>query len=110
MNKRLLTFIAVGVLAAALALGGATWALAGGGDDDGAGVTGPQADKAKAAALAYVGDGKANAVEREDEEAAWEVEVTKSDGSTVDVHLDANFKAIGVDDDSEGDSGDSDSE
>jgi hypothetical protein len=110
MNKRLLTFIAVGVLAVALALGGATWALAGGGDDDGAGVTGPQADKAKAAALAYLGGGTANAVEREDEEAAWEVEVTKSGGGTVDVHLDANFKAIGVDDDSEGDSGDSDSE
>jgi hypothetical protein len=111
MNKRLLTFIAVGVLAVALALGGAAWALAGpGGDDDGPGATGPQADKAKAAALAHIGGGTAQAVESEDEEAAWEVEATRPDGRTVDVHLDANFKVIEVEVDSESDAGDDDAE
>jgi hypothetical protein len=113
MNRRLLTFLAVGALAAVLALGGAAWALAGGpgfGDDDGPGATGPQADKAKAAALAHIGGGTANAVESEDEEAAWEVEATRPDGRTVDVHLDANFKVIEVEVDSESDAGDDDAE
>jgi hypothetical protein len=101
MNARLIKIAAAVTTAAALALGGAAWAIAGGGDDDGPGATGPGADKAKAAALAHLGGGTANAVEADDEEGAWEVEVTKSDGGTVDVHLDEGFDVIGVEDDSE---------
>lgn len=75
------------------------------------------ADKATAAALEATGGGKANGVERESETdekgekdekseksekgAAYEVEVTKPDGSTVGVHLDANYKVVSVDADSE---------
>jgi hypothetical protein len=89
-------------VAAAIALGGAAWALAGGGDDDGPGASGPEADRARAAALAHLGGGTANAVERDDEDGAtWEVEVTKPDGETVDVRLDGRYRVVVVEGDSE---------
>jgi hypothetical protein len=103
MNKRVLK-ISVGVLAAAvLALGGAAIARATGAFDDGdAGFTGPAADKAKAAALVVTGGGTANAVERDSEQGAtYEVEVTRKDGTTVDVLLDESFKPVAIDGDSE---------
>jgi Peptidase propeptide and YPEB domain len=101
MSSRVIKIAAAVSIAAALALGGAAWAIAGGGDDDGPGATGPDAEKAKAAALAHLGGGTANEVERGDEEGAYEVEVTKPDGGTVDVHLDESFEVIGVEGDSE---------
>ena len=101
VNARLIKIAAAATVAAALALGGAAWAIAGGGDDDGPGATGPAAEKAKAAALAHLGGGTANAVEKGDEESAWEVEVTKPGGGTVDVQLDENLDVVGVEGDSE---------
>ena len=101
MSPRLIKIAAAAATVAALALGGAAWAVAAAGDDDGPSATGPDADRAKAAALAHLGGGTANAVEREDEEAAWEVEVTEPDGNTVDVHLDARFDVVGIEGDSE---------
>ena len=101
MNARLIKIAAAVTAATALALGGAAWAIAGGGDDDGPGATGPDADRAKAAALAYTGGGTANEVEQGDEEGAWEVEVTKPNGDTVDVHLDESFDVLGAEGDSE---------
>jgi hypothetical protein len=95
--------------AALLALGGAAIARATGAFDEGdAQLTGPQADRAKAAALAITGGGRANAVERDSENGAtYEVELTKTDGSTVDVRLDENFKLVVIEGDSEAnDSGD----
>lgn len=101
MSSRLIKIAAAVTVAAALALGGAAWAIAGGGDDEGT-ATGPGADKARAAALAHLSGGHANAVERDNEDGAtWEVEVTKTDGNTVDVRLDANYKVVGVEGDSE---------
>src|SRR5688500_9649822 len=103
MNKRILK-ISVGILvAAALALGGAAIAKATGAFDDGdAGIGGPAAERAKAAALAITGGGTANAVERDSEDGAtYEVEVTKPDGRTVDVRLDAKYDLVKVEGDSE---------
>ena len=68
MNARLIKIAAAVTVAAAVALGGAAWAIAGGGDDDGPSATGPGADKARAAALAHLGGGTANAVEKDNEE------------------------------------------
>jgi len=65
MNRRILKLGAAvgGVLV--LALGGAAIARATGAFDDGEShTTGPQADRAKAAALELTGGGHANAVER----------------------------------------------
>jgi hypothetical protein len=100
MSSRTKKITALTAAAIALALGGATWAIAGSGDDD-ASVSGPGADWAKAAALARLGGGTANSVERDNEDGAtWEVEVTK-DEKTVDVRLDAAYKVIVVEGDSE---------
>jgi hypothetical protein len=94
------TLIAAGV-AVALAAGGAGVAY-GTGDDEG-GATGPDAERARAAALKLVPGGTANAVERDSEKGAtWEVEVRRPDGSQVDVRLGANFEKVAIDSDSEG--------
>jgi hypothetical protein len=103
MNKRVLK-ISVGIVAAlVLALGGAAIARATGAFDDGdAGISGPAAEQAKAAALRITGGGTANAVEGDSEAGAtYEVEVTKKDGTTVDVRLDEAFGLVTIDGDSE---------
>jgi hypothetical protein len=103
------TKLAIGVAVVAVAAGGGAYAYAGGGDDGEGTATGPGADRARQAALVHLGGGTANAVERDNEKGAtWEVEVTKSDGSTVDVRLDSNYKVIVVDGDSESEGGDTD--
>jgi hypothetical protein len=93
--------VLAGVLA--LALSGAAIARSTGAFDDGdAQLTGPQADLAKAAALRITGGGHANAVERDSERGAtYEVEVTRNDGSTVDVRLDGELGLVAIDGDSE---------
>ena len=108
MNKRLLMIVAGIAVFAALLLGGVAIAGSTGVfDDDGeAQLTGLSADRAKAAALKITGGGKANAVERDSENgASYEVEVTKANGKTVDVRLDASFNRVAVEGDSEEDDG-----
>jgi hypothetical protein len=104
MSKRTLTISAAGILGAAvLALGGTAAARATGAFDDGdSQLTGPQADRAIAAALKITGGGTANSVERDSEKGAtYEVEVTRKDGSTVDVRLDESLKLVAIDGDSD---------
>jgi hypothetical protein len=94
--------IVAGAAAGLLAVGGAGAAMAVGGDDGDSSLTRPTADKAIAAALEATGGGTANAVERDGEKGAtYEVEVRKTDGSTVDVRLDANYELVVIDSDSE---------
>ncbi len=65
-------------------------------------VSGPGAEKAKAAAVGITNGGTANSVERDDENGAtWEVEVTKPDGQTVDVRLDESYELVAVEGDDE---------
>jgi uncharacterized membrane protein YkoI len=95
MRKRLL----IGVLGiAALGAGGAAIAgAAAGGDDDGGdkAITGTALDRASAAALQATGGGKVTETEVGDEESYYEVEVTRADGSQVDVQLDRGFNVVG---------------
>lgn len=99
MRTKLMIGAAAVVVGAAAAGGGI--ALAGGGDDEGS-VTGPQAEAATAAALEATGGGQANSVERDSENGAtWEVEVTKTDGTTVDVRLDETYRVVVIEGDSE---------
>lgn len=101
ISKR--TTLGIGAAVLAIAAGGGAYAYAGAGEEGQ--VAGPEADRASAAALAHLGGGTANAVERDSEQGAtWEVEVTKG-GKTVDVRLDANYKVMGIDGDVEGDEG-----
>jgi uncharacterized membrane protein YkoI len=106
MQRRAKALIA-GAAGAALILGGATWAVAGGADDDDTqeSITGPALEKASAAALEHTGEGSVTETEVGDEESYYEVEVTLDDGSQVDVQLDEDFNVVSdeADDESEAD-------
>ena len=83
--------------AAALALGAVGTAQAVGGDSDDVEATGPEADKARAAALKAVGNGRVVSVERESgARSAWEVEIVRADGTEVEASLDRAYQSIGV--------------
>ncbi len=102
MRKRLIIG-AAGVAVAAAAIGGGV-AVAGNGDDGPAShqYTQEQADAAKQAALEATGGGTVNSVETDDENGAtYEVEVTKTDGSTVDVRLDEQYDVVVIESDHE---------
>ena len=60
-------------------------------EDSEAAVTGANATKAQAAAVASVGGGTAGAVTTNYDKTGYEVTVTRSDGTTVDVHMDLSF-------------------
>jgi hypothetical protein len=97
-------YMIVGGAVVALAAGGLGAATAlGGGDEGDQQATGPDADRAREAALALFPGGRANAVERDSEDGAtWEVEVTRADGRTVDVRLDDGYGLVVVEGDGEG--------
>jgi uncharacterized membrane protein YkoI len=104
MNTKLKRGIVAAAVVAALGVGGATIAgAAGGGGDDGAGlgddgsgkpITGAALDRASAVALDHTGGGRVSDTELQDEEGYYEVEVTRDDGSQVDVHLDSDFNVL----------------
>ncbi len=106
MRKR--AGLAIGAIVATAALGGGAVAYAAGGDSD-RNVTGARADRAIEAGLDATNGGTANSVELDGENGAtWEVEVTRTDGSTVDVRLDQNYSLIVIEGDGEStDGGDS---
>jgi hypothetical protein len=95
MKKRVLI---AGLAIAALGAGGAAIAgAASGGNDDGGdkAITGTALDRASAAALRATGGGRVTGTEVGDEESYYEVEVTRADGSQVDVQLDRGFDVVG---------------
>ena len=96
MKKRVLI---AGLAIAALGAGGAAiaGATSGGDDNDGGekAITGAALDRASAAALRATGGGEVTETEVGDEESYYEVEVTRADGSQVDVQLDRGFDVVG---------------
>ena len=109
-NNRIKRTVLAVVAVAALGAGGAAIATAasGGGDDEGSekAISGAALDRASNAALSETGGGKVTATEVGDEESYYEVEVTRADGSQVDVQLDRDFQVVG----SEGDNDKSEDE
>ena len=106
MTKRT-KLIAAGT-AVALAVGGAGAAVAvGGGEDEAEGpdvaIEGTALDRASEAALEATGGGTVAETETGDEESYYEVEVTREDGSSVDVQLDRQFNVVGEESDGEKD-------
>lgn len=99
IDRKLAIVVAGAVLALA---GGAGIAQAVSGSEQP--VTGPVSEKAKAAALDAAGGGRVLEIERQDGDGqgVYEVEVRRTDGSQVEIHLDAQLRAVGtvVDDDS----------
>ena len=101
--KRSKRTLMIGATCAALASLGGGYAFAGGlGEDEKEGpdvaITGAALAKASTAALAAVGEGAVTATEINDEDGKYEVEVTRRDGSEVDVALDASFTVLGTED------------
>ena len=101
------------ILAAVLAVlavtaGGVGVAVATGGDDNEAPISGNALDRASAAALNHTGGGEVTETETGDEESYYEVEVTKPDGSQVDVQLNRDFEVVGGEADNESESGEND--
>jgi uncharacterized membrane protein YkoI len=64
------------------------------GDDDEAPITGAALRQASEAALAHVGEGRVTETEIGDEDSYYEVEVTRPDGTQVDVQLDERFRVV----------------
>jgi uncharacterized membrane protein YkoI len=114
MNDKLKGALITGTVVAALAVGGVAIAGAAGGDDDDGGerpIAGSALDRASAAALEHTGGGRVTETETGDEESYYEVEVTRGDGSQVDVQLDRDFHVTGSEgDDDRGEDDGSDSD
>ncbi len=68
-------------------------------------ITGEALERASAAALEYLGEGRVTDTEVGDEDGYYEVEVTLDDGSEVDVHLDETFTVLGRETDEAEDEG-----
>ena len=105
------TLVIAAALALLVALGGAGIAYANGSADSEESLTGPDAQKAESAALAAVGGGGTiTGVERDDGDdgygtsggGAYEVEVTREDGTQVEVHLDGDYDVVGQEADEDG--------
>jgi hypothetical protein len=103
------TLVIAAAVAIVVALGGAGIAYANGGADSEESLTGPDAHKAESAAIAAVGGGTLTGVERDDGDdgygtsgGGYEVEVTREDGTQVEVHLDGDYNVVGQEADEDG--------
>ena len=103
MSKKVKLGLIAGAVVAALAGAGAAIATATGGDDgSGQPITGSALDRASAVALAHAGGGRVTGNELQDEEGYYEIEVTRGDGSQVDVHLDSHSNVLDASGDGSG--------
>ncbi len=59
-------------------------------------ITGTALEKASAAALQHIGEGRVTETEVGDEEGYYEVEITRENGRQVDVHLDEAFQVLSI--------------
>lgn len=95
MQRRIFWIAGGALAAAAVAVGlGAGTANAGPGEND-VPITGDALARAGGAALAHTGGGRVTGTEVGDEEGYYEVEITRDDGSQIDVHLDEAFTVLG---------------
>lgn len=99
--------VAGSVLGALIVGGGITGvaiAKGGGSESDHRPIVGAAYDKATAKALQVVGSGRVTETELDDEEGYYQVEITKDDGTQVDVNLDRQFDVVKTKQDSESNS------
>jgi hypothetical protein len=86
-----------GAATVVIAATGGGFAIASGGDDSETSISGNALDRASAAALDHVGEGKVTETEVGDEESYYEV--TRDGGGELDVQLDRNFDVVGQESD-----------
>ncbi len=107
MSTRTKKLLIAGAAVAVLGAGGGAIAIATdeGGDDDATerAITGSALQRASDAALEHTGGGRVTDTEVGDEESYYEVEVTRPDGTQVDVQLDRDFNVVSSSTDDERD-------
>ena len=98
------TMLIAAAIATLLLVGaGVAYATGSSGDDSSEQqATGPGIEKAKSVALDHTNGGRVTGTEVGDEEGYYEIEVTRDDGSQVDVHLDRDFNVLSTPADHEG--------
>lgn len=99
--------LAIGAMIALLVLGvgGTAYALSRDDDRDDRPIPAQDRERAEQAALDEVGGGRVTDTEVDDEESKYEVEVTRDDGTQVDVQLDENFNVVSSETDGPDDDG-----
>jgi hypothetical protein len=108
MRPRTAAIIAGAAITGAVVVGGGIALATGGGDDSEPPISADALDEASAAALDHTGEGRVTDTEVGDEESYYEVEVTRPDGSQVDVQLDRAFNVVGDKADRENEPGERD--
>lgn len=105
MKRRILLATGAILAGAGAVVGGGIAVAATSGEDTPAetetSITGEALERASSAALAIVGEGSVTETEIGDEESLYEVEVTRPDGSQIDVQLDASFNLVETSPDSD---------
>ena len=105
MRMKRKALLITGVIAAAAGGGAAIAGATGGGDREDRGpdhaITGDARLRASDAALKEAGGGRVTETEAGDEDSYYEVEVTKADGTQVDIQLDRDFAVVGSETDRE---------
>lgn len=97
LTRKRIALIFAGAAVVTAGTVGAAAALSGGDDDaQDRPIPASQLDRAEQAALDETGGGTVTETEVDDEESAYEVEVTLDDGSQVDVQLDEDFQVVGT--------------
>jgi uncharacterized membrane protein YkoI len=94
--------LAVALAMVVLAGAGVAYASGSGEDSSEQQATGAGIEKAKSIALEHTNGGHVSGTEIGDEEGYYEVEVIRTDGSQVDVHLDRDFNVLSTPADNEG--------
>jgi uncharacterized membrane protein YkoI len=102
-KTKLMMGVAAVAVAGAIPLSGVAGAAAGENERP---ITGSALQRASEVALTHIGEGRVTATEVGDEDSYYEVEVTRDDGSEVDVQLDESFNVVGSEDDGVGDESD----
>jgi uncharacterized membrane protein YkoI len=107
MQRTTKLILAGGILAVGVAAGAGVAVATAGSDDDHTDtpITGADLERATEAALRHTGGGRVTGTEVEDEESYYEVEVTLTDGTQVDVQLDKSFQVVGQEQDGQDDEG-----
>ena len=105
MQKKMKVILGVAAVAVAgaIPLSGVAGAAAGETETP---ITGSALERATQVALTHIGGGRVTATESGDEDSYYEVEVTRDDGTQVDVQLDESFSVVGSEEDGVGDESD----
>lgn len=107
LNRKRIAIVIAGAAVVTAGTVGAAGALSGD-DDQNRPIPASELEQAEQAALEETGGGKVTETEVDDEESKYEVEVTREDGTQVDVQLDEDFQVVGTESDGTDDESGSD--